>query len=236
VIYELAFPDPRYAADHGLVAIGGDFRPERLLAAYMSGIFPWPCEELPLAWFSPDPRLVLRPAELHVSRSLQKDLRRGRYRVTFDTAFDEVIRRCALARRDGRGTWITDELRAGMCGLHRMGFAHSVEAWSGSVLVGGLYGVSIGTTFSGESMFHAVPNASKVALVRLVERLRKWEFRMVDCQVHTPHLERLGAREWHRDDFLDELALAIAEPTRRGPWTEDPRVTHRSTPRDRPGP
>lgn len=227
MIYELAFPDPRYAADHGLVAIGGDFRPERLLAAYMSGIFPWPSEELPLAWFSPDPRLVLRPGELHVSRSLLKERRRGRYRITFDTAFDEVVRRCALARRDGRGTWITDELRAGMCGLHRLGFAHSVEAWSGSVLVGGLYGVSIGTTFSGESMFHAAPNASKVALVRLVERLRDWEFRMVDCQVHTPHLERLGAREWPRDDFLDELALAIAEPTRRGPWTEGPRAARR---------
>lgn len=220
MIYELAFPDPRHAADHGLLAIGGDYRPERLLAAYMSGIFPWPCEELPLAWFSPDPRLVLRPRELHVSRSLQKELRHGRFRVTFDTAFDEVIRRCALARRDGRGTWITDELRAGMCGLHRLGFAHSAETWAGSVLVGGLYGVSIGTTFSGESMFHVASNASKVALVRLVERLREWEFRMVDCQVHTPHLERLGAREWPRDDFLDELALAIAEPTRPGPWTE----------------
>jgi len=222
LIYELAFPDPRYAADHGLVAIGGDYRPERLLAAYMSGIFPWPCEELPLAWFSPDPRLVLRPEELHLSRSLRRTLRRGRYRVTFDTAFDEVIRRCAMARRDDGGTWITDDLRAGMCGLHRLGFAHSVETWAGAVLVGGLYGVSIGTTFSGESMFHAAPDASKVALVHLVTRLQDWGFRMLDCQVYTEHLERLGAREWSRDTFLDELALAIAEPTRRGSWTESP--------------
>ncbi len=221
MIYELAFPDPRFAADHGLVAIGGDYSPRRLLAAYACGIFPWPSEELPLSWFSPDPRLVLLPQELHVPRSLAKTLRRGRYRITYDIAFDEVVLRCAMARRDGGGTWITDDLRAGMCGLHRLGFAHSVEAWSGAVLVGGLYGVCLGSTFSGESMFFAAPDASKVAFVHLVERLRAWGFRMLDCQVYTEHLERFGAREWPRDAFLDELTLALAEPTRRGSWTEN---------------
>lgn len=223
VIEKTGFPDPRLAADHGLVAVGGDYRPERLLVAYAHGIFPWPTDGLPYAWFSPNPRMVLRPADLHVSKSLRKTLRRGTFQVTWDTAFEEVMQRCAEAERQGqRGTWITDELMAGFADLHRMGFAHSVEVRRRDRLVGGLYGVGLGAAFCGESMFHVEANASKVAFVHLVERLRKWGFLMVDCQLHTEHLEKLGAREWHRDDFLDELEVAVRFPTRRGKWTEEP--------------
>ncbi|HEX9733451.1 MAG TPA: leucyl/phenylalanyl-tRNA--protein transferase [Thermoanaerobaculia bacterium] len=220
-LHHLAFPDPRWADDYGLVALGGDYRPERLLAAYACGIFPWPSEGLPHAWFSPNPRLVLRPDELCLSRSLRKTLRKGRFRVTYDLAFDDVIRHCAAASRpNGAGTWLTPELVRGLRRLHRLGFAHSVESWRGDELAGGLYGVSLGTLFCGESMFFRQRDASKVALVHLAERLRSWGFRMIDCQVHTDHLARLGAREWPRDRFLDELGLAVREPTRRGPWTD----------------
>ncbi len=218
--YERIFPDPRGADDHGLVAIGGDYRPELLLVAYASGIFPWPSDGLPFAWFSPNPRMVLVPAELHVPRSLRKQMRRGRFRVTYDTAFDEVLRQCAASRRPGgEGTWLSEELIQGLAGLNRLGFAHSVESWRDGELVGGLYGVALGTLFCGESMFFHEPDASKVAFVSLVERLRRWRFRLIDCQTHTGHLERFGAAEWPRGAFLDELAVAVREPTRRGPWT-----------------
>lgn len=224
-LHHLAFPDPRWADDYGLVALGGDYRPERLLAAYACGIFPWPSEELPYAWFSPNPRLVLRPDELYVSRSLRKTLRKGRFRVTYDVAFDDVIGRCAAASRPaGAGTWLTRELVGGLSALHRLGFAHSVESWRGGELVGGLYGISLGSLFCGESMFFTERDASKAAFVHLVERLRSWRFRMVDCQVYTEHLARFGAHEWPRDKFLDELDLAVREPTRRGPWTEEERT------------
>ncbi len=221
VIDHIGFPDPRLAADHGLVAVGGDYRPELLITAYAHGIFPWPTEGVDHAWFSPNPRMVLVPEELHVSRSLRKTLRRDRFRITFDTAFGDVMRRCAAAPRGGQqGTWITEDLMAGFAELHDWGFAHSVETWRGERLVGGLYGLALGGVFCGESMFHVERDASKVAFITLVRRLRAWGFRMVDCQVHTEHLEQFGAREWHRDDFLDELELAIHDPTRRGKWTE----------------
>ncbi len=221
MIEKTGFPDPRLAEDHGLVAIGGDYRPELLITAYAHGIFPWPTEGFSHAWFSPNPRMVLEPADLHVSRSLRKTLRRGRFRVTFDTAFDEVMRRCASAERAGQpGTWITEELMTGFAELHRLGLAHSVETWRGGRLAGGLYGLALGGVFCGESMFHAETDASKVAFVTLVRRLREWDFRMVDCQIHTGHLEQLGAREWPRDRFLDELEPAVRLQTRRGPWTE----------------
>lgn len=221
-LHELIFPDPRHADGDGLVAIGGDYRPERLLAAYASGIFPWPCDQLPYAWFSPDPRLVLRPHELHVSRSLRKQLKRRRFRVTYDLAFERVLACCARASRpEGAGTWLIPQLVQGLSGLHRLGFAHSAEAWDGDELAGGLYGISVGTCFVGESMFFRQPDASKVAFVTLVERLRVWGFRMVDCQVHTEHLARFGARAWPRDEFLAELGVAVREPTRRGSWTEE---------------
>ena len=223
MIEKIGFPDPRGAADHGLVAVGGDYRPEMLLTAYAHGIFPWPCEGLSHAWFSPNPRMVLLPEELHISRSLRKTLRLGRFRVTFDTAFEEVILLCAAAERPGQsGTWISDELIAGFLELHRLGVAHSVECWREERLVGGLYGLGLGMVFCGESMFHTERDASKVAFVTLVERLRGWGFRLVDCQIHTRHLEQLGAREWDRDDFLDQLEMAVQYPTRRGPWTESP--------------
>lgn len=215
----LDFPDPRLADDDGLLAIGGDFSAERLLRAYASGIFPWPCPGMPYAWFSPNPRMVLYPGELRVSRSLRKVLKRQRFRVTFDNAFDDVTAACARVHRPNeRGTWIVPQLRKGFGELHRLGLAHSVEAWDGDRLVGGLYGLALGAVFCGESMFHHVPDASKVAFVHLVERLRAWDFHFVDCQVHTDHLESLGADEIDRDDFLDDLAVAIREPTRRGNW------------------
>ena len=204
----IGFPDPRQAEDHGLVAIGGDYRPEMLITAYAHGIFPWPTEGFAHAWFSPNPRMVLVPEELHVSRSLAKTLRQGRFRVTFDTAFEQVMHGCAAAPRPGQGgTWISEELMAGFAELHELGFAHSVESWRGDRLVGGVYGLALGGVFCGESMFHTERDASKVAFATLVERLRAWGFRMIDCQVHTGHLERLGAREWPRDHFLDELEL-----------------------------
>ena len=220
MIENIGFPDPRQAEDHGLVAIGGDYRPEMLITAYAHGIFPWPTEGFAHAWFSPNPRMVLVPEELHVSRSLAKILRRGRFRVTFDTAFEQVMHGCAAAPRPGQGgTWISQELMAGFAELHELGFAHSVESWRGDRLVGGVYGLALGGVFCGESMFHTERDASKVAFVTLVERLHAWGFRMIDCQVHTDHLERLGAREWSRDRFLDELELAIRDPTRRGSWS-----------------
>ncbi len=219
MIDDLLFPDPCLSGDHGLVAIGGDFRPERLLVAYASGIFPWPGPGLDYAWFSPDPRAVLVPDELHVPKRLRRILRQGRFQITYDTAFEAVIRACARSPRPGQdGTWITEPLLRGFIELHRLGFAHSAEAWRDDRLVGGVYGVSLGTMFSGESMFYLEPDASKVAFVTLVERLRDWRFRIFDCQVQTPHSVRFGAREQPRETFLAELALAVQEPSRRGSW------------------
>lgn len=218
---QLAFPDPRLAAAHGLVAVGGDYRPERLLAAYSSGIFPWPSDELPFAWFSPDPRMVLPPDRLHVGRSLRKTLRRGRFEVRYDTAFERVVRACARAPRgDGYGTWLTEPLIDGFIGLYRLGFAHSVEAWRGGRLVGGLYGVALGAIFCGESMFHHEPDASKVAFVALTERLRAWRYLLIDCQVYSDHLAALGAREWPRTRYLEVLRSALRRPVRRGSWND----------------
>ena len=216
---ELIFPPPEGASEEGVVAIGGDFRPERLMVAYSQGIFPWPTEGFPLLWFSPDPRFVLPPSQLRVSRSLRKSIRREPYRITTDTAFAATIEGCGAAPRPGQsGTWITDELIEGYLALHERGFAHSVEAWRGEELVGGLYGVSLGTCFFGESMFARAPDASKIAFVTLVGHLLDWGFRVVDCQVYTDHLARLGARRWPRHRFLAELQAALEEPTRRGPW------------------
>lgn len=217
---ELIFPPPEGASPEGVVAIGGDFAPERLLLAYSQGIFPWPTEGFPLLWFSPDPRFVLLPREARVSRSLRRSIRRDTYRVTCDLAFGEVIRECAEQPRPGQsGTWITDELVLGFEGLHARGFAHSVEAWHGDTLVGGVYGVSLGGVFYGESMFAHAPDASKVAFVTLLGNLDAWGFALVDCQVYTDHLARFGAEKWPRARFLAALHAALERPTRRGPWT-----------------
>lgn len=216
----VAFPDPALADPDGLLAVGGDLAPERLLTAYAQGIFPWYDDRSPILWWSPDPRLVLDPRELHVSRSLARTLRRGTYRVSADEAFADVIRRCAEKGRPGqRGTWITSEMMDAYNELHRLGFAHSFEAWDGDALAGGLYGVSLGAVFFGESMFADATDASKVAFARAVEWLASQGFGLVDCQVRTEHLVSLGAREIPRADFLARVAAALEAPTRRGRWT-----------------
>jgi leucyl/phenylalanyl-tRNA--protein transferase len=214
----LGFPSPALAED-GLLAVGGDLRPERLLLAYASGIFPWYDDRQPILWHSPDPRMVLEAENLHVPASLRKTIRRCPYRLTLDSAFDEVIQGCAAARRtEGPGTWITPEMIAAYTELHRLGFAHSAEAWAGEELAGGLYGVSLGGAFFGESMFARRPDASKIAFVALVDQLARWGIRLVDCQVHTGHLERFGAEEWPRSRYLEALRKALEEKTRRGSW------------------
>jgi leucyl/phenylalanyl-tRNA--protein transferase len=216
---EVAFPDPALAEPDGLLAVGGDLRPERLLTAYAGGIFPWFDERSPILWWSPDPRLVLEPARLHVSRSLRRTLRRGAFRVTADAAFERVIRRCAARPRPGqRGTWITREMVEAYVTLHPLGFAHSFEAWDGDALAGGLYGVSLGSAFFGESMFADRPDASKVAFVTAVEWLVPRGVELVDCQVRTDHLVSLGAHEIPRAEFLARLRAALEAPTLRGAW------------------
>jgi leucyl/phenylalanyl-tRNA--protein transferase len=216
------FPNPEQANPFGLLGVGGDLHPRRLLLAYRNGIFPWYSEHQPLLWWSPDPRMVLWAEELHVPRSLRKVLRAGRYTLTADKAFESVIDACAAAPRPGqKGTWITSEMREAYVELHRIGHAHSVEAWWDGALVGGLYGVAIGQMFFGESMYANHPDASKVALVRLVEQLQRWGFPLVDCQVHTEHLARFGAREIPRCEYLKQLADLVEQPGRMGPWTMD---------------
>ena len=216
---ELAFPPPEQADPSGLLAVGGDLEPERLLLAYAMGIFPWYEERLPILWHSPDPRTVLLPATLRVGRSLRKVLKRGAFEVRFDCAFAGVIRACAqVPRPEGEGTWITPDMIAAYCRLFELGYAHSAEAWQGGELVGGLYGVSLGGCFFGESMFALRSDASKVAFVALVRQLEAWGFDLVDCQVHTQHLARFGAEDWSRRRFLSALARALEQPTRRGRW------------------
>jgi leucyl/phenylalanyl-tRNA--protein transferase len=219
---DIAFPPPERASPEGIVAIGGDASPERLLAAYRTGIFPWPHEGLPLLWFSPDPRFVLPPEQAHLPRSLRKRIRRGEYDVRTDTAFEAVMRACSHVPRPGQdGTWITEELVAGYTRLHALGYAHSVEAWRDGLLCGGLYGVSLGGMFFGESMFAHAPDASKVAFVALLGNLAAWGFDLVDCQAYTKHLERFGAVEWRRRRFLRLLRASLEKPTRVGPWRFD---------------
>jgi leucyl/phenylalanyl-tRNA--protein transferase len=218
---EARFPDPREAEPDGLVAVGGDLGPERLLAAYAHGIFPW-YERPPILWFSPDPRMVLVPGEFHASRRLRRRMRQGTFELRLDGSFAEVIRACARAkRRGGRGTWITPDMIEAYGRLHALGFAHACEAWSGGTLVGGVYGVSLGAAFFAESMFHLRDDASKAALAALVWQLEAWGFELLDAQLHTPHLETLGLHEWPRERYLAALARALERPTRRGRWTLD---------------
>ncbi len=208
----LSFPPPHLAIREGLLAVGGDLSPERLLLAYRQGIFPWYAPGEPILWWSPDPRLVLYPGELRISRSLRRTIKRKRFRITFDTAFADVVQACAETKRSyGNGTWITGEMQAAYGELHRIGNAHSVEAWQDEQLVGGLYGVSIGGAFFGESMFSRVSDASKVAFVTFVQRLEQLKVRLIDCQVKTDHLIRFGAREIPRKLFLEQLERAIRE-------------------------
>lgn len=216
---EILFPSPRLARRDGLLAVGGDLSPARLLAAYRRGIFPWFSPGDPILWWSPDPRLVLFPAELKVARSLKKVIRKKQFAATLDKAFEKVITACADLRLQNReGTWIGREMIRAYCALHAAGYAHSVEVWQSGRLAGGLYGVALGRCFFGESMFARVDNASKVALVNLVAHLIKNGFRMIDCQVTSAHLMRLGAREIPRTDFLSRLRRSLEKETLRGPW------------------
>jgi len=216
------FPPVGWASPEGVIAVGGTPDAETLKDAYRRGIFPWPHEGAPLLWFCPDPRFVLVPERAHLGRSLRRELRRGTYEVRADSAFEAVIRACARAPRPGqRGTWITPAMVGGYVALHREGYAHSIEAWRGGRLAGGLYGVSLGRVFFGESMFAAEPNASKVAFATLLANLVAWGFPLVDCQSYTPYLASFGAENWPRSRFLARLKGALRASTRRGPWTLD---------------
>jgi leucyl/phenylalanyl-tRNA--protein transferase len=215
------FPPPRLADPSGLLAVGGDLTVDRLVKAYRSGIFPWFSEGEPLLWWSPDPRLVLYPASLKISGSLHRVINKRLFTVRFDTAFRDVINACATVKRKGpEGTWITGGMIEAYCELHDAGLAHSVEAWSGGDLAGGLYGVAIGRCFFGESMFTRASNAAKVALVFLAAFLERNRFQLIDCQMTTANLVRFGAQEIPRRRFLSELERAVAIPSIKGPWRD----------------
>jgi leucyl/phenylalanyl-tRNA--protein transferase len=208
------------AYPNGLLAAGGDLSPARLLDAYRHGIFPWFSEGDPILWWSPDPRMVLFPSEIKISHSLRKTLRNGHYEVRTDTAFEQVMRACAAPREGASGTWIVEEMVAAYCELHKMGYGHSVETWMDGELVGGLYGMALGRMFYGESMFSLRTDASKIALAHLSAQLKRWDFGMIDCQMHTPHLATLGAREIPRSEFITRLqALIYQQPV--GDWQFD---------------
>ena len=211
---KLVFPPPQLARGDGLLAIGGDLSQERLLLAYRLGIFPWFSENEPIMWWSPNPRLVLYPDEIKISKSLRKIIKKGGFDITLDLAFSQVIDSCAQMRtQKNEGTWIVEDMIQAYCRLHDSGFAHSVEAWYEGKLAGGLYGVALGRCFFGESMFTRVSNASKVAFCALVEYLKALSFHMIDCQVTTAHLMRFGAREMPRNLFLKQLAKTLEAST-----------------------
>lgn len=214
------FPDPSLADEDGLLAVGGDLSPQRLLMAYGRGIFPWYSENAPILWWSPDPRLILEPSRVHVPKRLERILRQGAFRFTLDTAFEQVIAGCAQTPRRGAcGTWIVPEMLAAYCRLHELGFAHSIEVWSGGTLVGGLYGVALGGAFFGESMFYIEPDASKAGFVTLIRALDRAGFILFDCQQTTAHMLRFGGFEVPRDEFLSRLEQALELPSPRGPWS-----------------
>lgn len=220
---DLRFPPVDSASPEGLLAGGGDLRPERLLEAYRHGIFPWYSGDQPILWWSPDPRTVLFPDKLHISRSLKRSLRPGLFSVTLDRCFRDVMQHCAGPRSqylDG-GTWITAEMLEAYTTLHEQGHAHSVETWKDEQLVGGLYGVALGGAFFAESMFARASDASKVALVSLVRQLQTWGFRLMDCQQSSPHVLAFGAENIPRQEFLNHLTGALALPERRGRWQFD---------------
>jgi len=206
---------------NGLLAAGGGLSPARLLDAYRNGIFPWFSEDDPVLWWSPDPRMVLYTAELHVSRTLRKTIRSGHITLTLDRCFTDVMRGCAEPRPGQDGTWITGDMIDAYSRLFDLGYAHSAEAWAGERLIGGVYGVGVGRMFFGESMFSRETDASKVALVALVQQLARWEFPMVDCQMATAHLASLGAREIGRPDFLRSVRQLVKAPGPRVPWRFD---------------
>ena len=213
------WPEVESTAEDGILAIGGDLSSRRLLEAYRRGIFPWYSEGLPILWHCPDPRFILIPSKLHVPRSLEKQLKRARYEIRLDTCFEQVIDACARTRRPGqRGTWITREMRAAYLKLHQQGLAHSAEAWADGALAGGLYGVSLGGVFYGESMFARAPDASKAAFVTLVRHLVAHGVELIDCQQETEHLARFGAEPWDRARFVASVQQLVQKPTYQGPW------------------
>ena len=217
---KIEFPPPHLATDDGLLAVGGDLSQERLLLAYSMGIFPWFSGEEPIIWWSPDPRLVLYPREMRVSRSLNKTINKNAFHVTMDTAFDQVINECAQVRsRNNEDTWLVEDMINAYCKLHESGFAHSVESWCEGKLAGGLYGVSLGRCFFGESMFTKKSDASKVAFVALVKHLKALSFDMLDCQITTEHLIRFGAREIPRNQFILQLEKSLKVDNISGRWT-----------------
>jgi leucyl/phenylalanyl-tRNA---protein transferase len=216
---EAIFPAISSTDEDGFVASGGHLSTDLLIIAYSAGIFPWYSDESPILWWSPDPRLVLFPDELKVSASLRKKIRDEIFEIRFDSCFDQVIKSCAEIRREDQpGTWITQEMQQAYIELHEEGYAHSVEVFDKGELAGGLYGVSLGNAFFGESMFHRVTDASKVALCKLVEKAKEWGFDFIDSQVPTEHLKSLGAREIERDEYLRLLALSMEKSTRKGNW------------------
>jgi leucyl/phenylalanyl-tRNA--protein transferase len=223
---KIVFPSPMFATKSGLLAIGGDLSEKRLLKAYSLGIFPWYSQGEPILWWSPNPRLVLIPEELYVSRSLRQFIKKGHFTVTMDTAFESVIRNCATAPRNtGGGTWITNDMINAYVRLHHLGYAHSVESWQDGELVGGLYGVSLGACFFGESMFSIKSNGSKVAFTHFVQQAIKWNFMLIDCQVKTDYLLSFGAKEIHRSMFMQMLHLALSKHSRIGKWQFDENFT-----------
>ena len=206
LLKELFFPDVSEADKHGILAVGGDLSPERLMLAYRSGIFPWFDRDEPILWWSPKERMVLFPDELKVSKSMRSILRKGLFTVTFNKDFRGVISNCSTVSRNGQqGTWISEEMIEAYVKLHELGYAKSVEVWQNNELVGGLYGIDLGDVFCGESMFSKVSNASKVAFITLVENLKIRQYKLVDCQVYNEHLESLGAREIEREEFMEIL-------------------------------
>lgn len=212
------FPNVEEAED-GLLAVGGDLTPERLIQAYYSGIFPWFSDDEPIMWWAPDPRFILFPKDLKISKSMRNILNREKFKITFDTAFKEIIDNCQKSpRKDQEGTWITQEIKEAYTILHNKGIAHSVEVWENEELVGGLYGISLGRAFFGESMFSKVSNASKVALISLINNNFNFNFDFIDCQIHTDHLVTMGANVISRGDFMKILASALQEESSVGSW------------------
>ena len=220
---DLSFPSVERASPDGLLAIGGDLQPARLLNAYRHGIFPWYNDDQPILWWSPDPRAVLFPSKLHIPHRLQRTIRRGLFLLTLDTNFRAVMEGCAGPRPQypGGGTWITPAMIEAYTKLHELGYAHSVEAWQEGQLVGGLYGVALGRVFFAESMFTLIDDASKAALVTLVRQLAAWDFRLIDCQQSSPHITRFGAEEIPRRNFIACLSEALELSERRGHWQFD---------------
>ncbi len=205
---DLKFPPVESASAEGIIAFGGDLRPERLMLAYRSGIFPWYNEGEPIIWYSPSERMVLFLEELHISQSMQRMMRKNEFEITWNKAFEQVIEHCQNSpRKDQLGTWITDDMKRAYIKLHELGFAKSVEVWKGKELVGGIYGIDLGHIFSGESMFSKVSNTSKLAFIHLVKELQKKQYKLIDCQVYNEHLESLGAREVSRKEFMGLISV-----------------------------